>query len=87
MKVERALNRTPPRPAWLLLLRRIAGLLARVSKALSARLAFFRFEPEEETDPEMADLWLLLNASDPDGTWHTWPGALRKTYDDDNTRV
>jgi hypothetical protein len=66
-------------------LRWIARLPARVSTGL--RLAFFRPEAEEETDPEMAELWLLLNATDPDGTWHTWPAALRKTRDDYDARL
>jgi hypothetical protein len=86
MRVERAPNETPPRPAWLVPLRWIAGLPTRVSNALAKRRAFFRFDAEEETDPELADLWLLLSATDPDGIWHAWPGALRKSLDHDNTR-
>ena len=29
--------------------------------------------PGDETDPELANLWLMLLASDPDGVWYSWP--------------
>jgi hypothetical protein len=55
--------------------------LARASQA-----AFFSFDIEEETDPELADLWLLLMACNPEGTWHARPNPARRPLDDTRDR-
>jgi hypothetical protein len=73
MKVDRAPNDTPPRRAWTAPFR----WLARASE-----VALLRLDSAEETDPELADLWLMLMACDPEGTWHAWPNPGRSQFDD-----
>lgn len=63
MRVNRAPDNTPPRSAWTAPFR----WLARVSQ-----VTLFRLDIPEETDPELADLWLMLMAGDPEGTWPAW---------------
>lgn len=36
----------------------------------------------DESDAGSAELWLALLASDPEGTWHAWPGLARRTQHD-----
>jgi hypothetical protein len=74
MKVDRAPTDTPPRPAWTAPFR----WLARVSE-----VALLRLDTAKETDPERADLWLMLMAGDPEGTWHIWSDAIRRNPSDD----
>jgi len=74
MKLDRAPNETPPRPAWTAPFR----WLARVSE-----VALLRLDTAAETDPERADLWLMLMAGDPEGTWHIWSDAIRRNPSDD----
>jgi hypothetical protein len=66
-------------------LRWILRLPSRVLRGISSKLAFFSFDSEEQTDPELAHLWLMLLASDPEGTWHSWPRTVRRPSVDDTT--
>lgn len=83
MRLDRALEDTPQRPTRAAIFRRIAGLGAGALEAVRSATGFFRFEPQEDTDPELAELWLILLASDPDGTWYPWLGAVRRPKRDD----
>jgi hypothetical protein len=76
MKTDRAIDDTPPRPAWTAPFRWIARL---------ARVSLFDIDFEEETSRENANLWLLFLASDPEGTWHLWPDTARRLQLDDPT--
>jgi hypothetical protein len=87
MREERALQDAPPCPAWIASIRRIVRLPSRAARAVCERVALFRFEPEGEPDPQLADLWLMLLATDPEGTWHAWPGASRRHQIDDTTHT
>jgi hypothetical protein len=82
MRVDRANTATPPRQAWAAPLRWVTSLTKRVP-----RLDPLRLEARDETDPEMADLWLMLLAGDPEGTWHVWPRGVRRPQLDDTRRT
>jgi len=78
MKAERARTDAPSRPAWIAPLRWVARLKTRI-----LQVALFRFDADGVTDPELADLWLMMLASDPEGTWHAWPDPVRSAKLDD----
>jgi hypothetical protein len=85
MSVDRALEDTPPGPARTAPPGWIGRLKARLWEALRNRSEAFQFGPEYESDPEQADLWLMLLASDPDGMWRPWPATSRRHQLDDDT--
>jgi hypothetical protein len=87
MRVKRALRDAPSHRAWTAPLRWLLRLPSRVSLGVSAWLEAFRFDQVNDNDPELADLWLTLLAADPDGTWHAWPGAVRRTQLDDHDQT
>jgi hypothetical protein len=81
MKEDRAAEDTPRSPARTALFRWITRPWARAVDAVGSKVTLFSFEPDDETDAE-AELWMILLASDPDGTWYPWPGEVRRPHFD-----
>jgi hypothetical protein len=54
--------------------------MARVSQ-----ISLLRLDAKTEEDPEIADLWLMLLAGDPEATWHAWPGPARRPQFEDKS--
>jgi hypothetical protein len=73
MSVDRAVEETPERLTRTTPRRWFAGLRRRIQETASSRVALLNGTPGDETDPELANLWLMLLASDPDGVWYSWP--------------
>jgi hypothetical protein len=84
MRLDRAKEETPRRLTRTAPLRWIAGLRKRAQEAASSRVAFLNPDLEEENDAELADLWLMLLASDPEGVWYSWPAASRRPQLEDS---
>jgi hypothetical protein len=86
MREDRALEDTPQRPTGIALFRWITRPWARALDVVGSKVALFSFEPDDETDAELAELWMILLASDPEGTWYPWPGEVRRPHFDDSDR-